>query len=378
MSVAVSIIVPIYHGKQYIKQIIEQIEVCSENTDTEVELLLVNDDPTMPIETDLFSERIAIRVFNTERNRGIHGSRVKGLQAAEGKFILFLDQDDRIFPSYLKSQLGGIGEADAIVCRLIDGNRIYYDEQSPFENAVDKKHVIGKGNTIVSPGQVLLRSSALPDIWKKHILHNNGADDWMLWICMLSEGKRFALNDAILFEHVMEESNTSLHTVKMIQSQQEVVEVIRTSNLLSREEMEMLQQALQSEIYGKLQLLDKFRKMTTLYDEWLCLENKGIRFSDILKNRGYHTCAIYGNGIIGKRIYEVLKHTDIRVCYFIDRSLPYYKESIPVYQPDDELPDVDITIISLIEDGEDVRKLLDRNKHTEIWTITELLQEAHS
>ena len=73
MSVAVSIIVPIYHGKQYIKQIIEQIEVCSENTDTEVELLLVNDDPTMPIETDLFSERIAIRVFNTERNRGIHG-----------------------------------------------------------------------------------------------------------------------------------------------------------------------------------------------------------------------------------------------------------------------------------------------------------------
>ena len=75
MSVAVSIIVPIYHGKQYIKQIIEQIEVCSEKADTEVELLLVNDDPTMPIETDLFSERIAIRVFNTERNRGIHGSR---------------------------------------------------------------------------------------------------------------------------------------------------------------------------------------------------------------------------------------------------------------------------------------------------------------
>ena len=309
--VSVSVVVPVYQGIPYIERMIHQIEACAEVTGAKTELLFVNDDPLTPIKIDIYSYTVDIRILNTEFNRGIHGARVHGLNEAKGEYVLFLDQDDRIFPLYLKSQLDRIKDGDAVVCRLVDGGKIYYDEQRFFQNAVDRNYVIRNGNTIVSPGQVLIRKNSISDIWKKNILHHNGADDWLLWLCMLSEGKQFVLNDDILFEHVMDGNNASLQTVKMIQSEQEVVEIVRKIKLLSDAEMSDLQQAFWKEVFGKIQLLDKFRNMVTLYDDWLKQENRGIRIWDIIKKRGFHKVAIYGNGTIGKQIENSLKEAGI-------------------------------------------------------------------
>lgn len=374
MSAAVSIIVPVYHGKQYINQMVKQVEACSEAIAPAVELLFVNDDPETPVESELYSDKIRIRVFNTDRNRGIHGARVKGLKEAEGEYILFLDQDDRIFPLYLKSQIEKIGCADAVVCRLIDGKRVYYDAQRPFEKAVDKNYLIGKGNLIVSPGQVLMKRQSVSDVWQQQILQNNGADDWFLWICMQSEGKRFRLNEDILFEHVIEGNNASLQTAKMIRSQKEVVDHVKKAGLLSECEIYALEQALWEEVYEKMGLLDKHRKMVLLYDEWMRLNNRGVKLTVPFEDRGYHTCAVYGIGAVGKQIYEALKGTGITVRYFIDRSLPYPEEAVPVYRPDEELPEVDVIILSLVEQEEPVRKLLSEKMNADIWTVTELIK----
>lgn len=377
MLVSVSVVVPVYQGIPYIERMIHQIEACAEVTGAKTELLFVNDDPLTPIKIDIYSYTVDIRILNTEFNRGIHGARVHGLNEAKGEYVLFLDQDDRIFPLYLKSQLYRIKDGDAVVCRLVDGGKIYYDEQRLFQNAVDRNYVIGNGNTIVSPGQVLIRKNSISDIWKKNILHHNGADDWLLWLCMLSEGKQFVLNDDILFEHVMDGNNASLQTVKMIQSEQEVVEIVRKIKLLSDAEMSDLQQAFWKEVFGKIQLLDKFRNMVTLYDDWLKLENRGIKIWDILKKRGFHKVAIYGNGTIGKQIENSLKEAGISVCYFIDRSIPYLKPTIPIYTPKETLPGVDLVIISLVEHEEDVRKILSQKLNAKIWTIGEWIRGMH-
>ncbi len=49
----ISVIVPIYHGKMYIQQMIKQIEAAAKEVDSEVELLLVNDDPQEVLDTNL-------------------------------------------------------------------------------------------------------------------------------------------------------------------------------------------------------------------------------------------------------------------------------------------------------------------------------------
>ncbi len=124
-----------------------------------------------------------------------------------------------------------------------------------------------------------------------------------------------------------------------------------------------------------MRLLDKHRKMAALYDDWMRLKNKGINFTDMIKKEGYCTCAVYGNGAIGKQIYEALRSAGITVLYFMDRSLPYLKGPIPVYGPDEEVPAVDMIIISLVEHEEPVRKLLRRKMEGDIWTITELIRD---
>lgn len=375
MFISVSIIVPVYHGQQYIVPMLRQIEANADKTDSEriIELLFINDDPTSPIKEPLDSEKLEIRVLNTDHNRGIHGARVYGLKEAKGEYILFLDQDDRISPVYLKSQLDKIGKADAVVCQLIEGGRIYYDEQRRFENAVNRNHVIEKGNTIVSPGQVLLKKKSISNVWQDNILKHNGSDDWLLWICMLSERKIFRLNYDILFEHIIEGNNASLQTAKMIQSEQETVEIMRKSGLLSDTEIDALQQSLWKEVYGKLKLLDKFRNMVSLYAEWLRQENRGKRLADAVKEKGFRTVAIYGNGLIGKQIENSLKGTGVLVRYFIDRRLPYLNEGIKVHSPIDRLPEVDMVLISLVEDEREIREMLRCRMNAEIWTIREII-----
>lgn len=130
----ISVIVPIYHGRKYINGMIAQIESCVAECRGEyaLELLFVNDSPDEPIDS-LSSEKIEIRVIETNRNRGIHGARVRGLEHCTGDYILFLDQDDRIRPTYFSSQLAHLGDSDAVVCRLLHEGRQFYDTRMPFE-----------------------------------------------------------------------------------------------------------------------------------------------------------------------------------------------------------------------------------------------------
>ena len=120
----ISIIVPIYHGKQYIDAIIAQIEKCIKKLEKKymVELLLVNDAPEEKL-GEYCSESMDIVVLNTDCNRGIHGARVRGLESCQGEFVLFLDQDDKITEDYLQSQISKMDNCDAIVCRAIHAKK---------------------------------------------------------------------------------------------------------------------------------------------------------------------------------------------------------------------------------------------------------------
>ena len=81
---------------------------------------------------------------------------------------------------------------------------------------ITRDFIISVRNSIISPGQVLIRRDKIPAVWKNTRLSNNGADDWLLWLCMLGAGAELALNPEILFEHVVEGENESINAVHMI------------------------------------------------------------------------------------------------------------------------------------------------------------------
>ena len=376
----VSVIVPIFHGKKYIDSMIAQLEKCAETGCGEflLELLFVNDDPREPI-GDVSSDLIAVKAIETDENRGIHGARVRGLAACTGDYVLFLDQDDRIMPDYFSSQLRHIGDGDAVVCKLLHEGKQFYDTRMPFEQVITREFIISVKNPIISPGQVLLRKEKIPKVWKDIKLKNNGADDWLLWLCMLAEGRKFALAPEVLFEHVVEGNNESINAGHMIESERELYQVIAENRILTGGELEKLHVAVQNVESEHIKLLSKFQKMFFVYNTWMELHEQGIYLEDYLEHQGVRSVAIYGFSYIGKRLSYSLGSGKVAVKYFIDMNAEYLQEeSIQIYKPDAPLPSVDMIIISLVEWTDSIRSTLTALSEAKLCTVTELFEDMRN
>lgn len=373
----ISIIVPVYYGKKYIEPMIKQFELCAEqlNKKYDIELIFSNDAPGDCLEEIYASELITVVVLNTDMNRGIQGARVKGLEHSRGEYVLFLDQDDMIKPSYLRSQLEKIQECDAVVCRAIHEERPFYNSVIVFEEAITKKYMLEQGCGIVSPGQVLLKKEAVSEIWKTNLVSHNGADDWLLWLCMFGEGKSFALNQEILYEHVVHGANTAFHTERMLQSEYDVYEILQRAGIYSIAEINKFKMTIEKIKSNRLALMDKFKKLFFVYNTWIALENKGKTLSGFLKEQGCQKVAIYGYGHVGKQMVGRLRKENVEIAYLADRNAAYIEEDIPAYTIEDDWPETSAVIVTLVEKEEAIVQQIKRKMDVPIWTIRELLAE---
>lgn len=370
----ISVIVPIYHGKKYIKAMMAQVEVAYEKAcdKCEVELLLVNDDPEEML-GDYTSSSIEIVCVETEENRGIHGARIRGILHASGGIVLFLDQDDRIEEDYLKSQLSALEGADAAVCKLLHEKKQFYDTRMPFEKVISKQFMISQRCSIISPGQVLMRKDAIPVVWKNARLKNNGADDWLLWICMMAEGKRFHLNPKILFEHVVDGDNASMDVWKMIQSEREVFDILSRSQVLMPKELSVLHDTVLRTEWEHIKVLCKFQKMFFIYHAWIELQNKGISITDYLRAKNVERVAVYAAGHLGRSLFCHFQKEGFRMEYFIDINADYLEEEVPIYKLEQELLEVDVVIISLVDYEDGLREILAKKTGALVYDMNDLL-----
>ena len=346
----IDVIVPIYKGQHYIKGMINQFEACLERTNgtISIRLILVNDNPEDSFSADHFSERIDVLAVETDQNRGIHGARVRGLSYCRGDYVVFLDQDDRISVDYFNSQLTALGAADAVVCRAMNGGQVFYNHDKQFDELTSVFGMFSVENGILSPGQVLVRREAVSRFWQENILQHNGADDWMLWLCMLYEGKCFTRNPDILYEHTLGSGNYSESTFRMYQSEKEMYEVLERQGYLDVEHLMQLKQAIQKGIEVRLKELDRLKKVTDIYDKWMAVNGGNDSVTQALKRAGCHAVAIYGMGKMGMRLYHEIG-MEIEVKCFIDRNAAYLKADVPVYTLEDDIPQVDMVIIALVD-----------------------------
>ena len=241
MSVAISVIIPWYQGQRFLPGLLSMMErnaeILLDEAGKKLEVLLVNDSPWEKLETEirLLEKPVVpfrLKVLTNPENSGIHATRINGLKAAEGEFILFLDQDDRITDRCLLSQYSSIGDADFVIGNGYDGEQdggrhLIFARPSAQIAAGDLKCQYYYNNLIRSPGQVLIRRSSIPAYWSEQIMKNNGSDDAFLWILMLCSGARAVINEEIVYEHVYTGENSSSNNEAMLRSQLEVAEKLK-------------------------------------------------------------------------------------------------------------------------------------------------------
>ena len=102
MNPLISIIVPTYNVEKYIRTCIESILA---QTYRNIEVIIVNDgstDQSLAVISDLICSHHNIKVIN-QKNQGLSVARNTGIDAATGKYIAFVDADDKIKPDFVSS-----------------------------------------------------------------------------------------------------------------------------------------------------------------------------------------------------------------------------------------------------------------------------------
>jgi len=103
---------------------------------------------------------------------------------------------------------------------------------------------------------------------------------------------------------------------------------------------------------------EKFELYYNDIDLWLTLREEGINIATQLKKRSVETVAIYGFGITGRHLLYDLQNAELSCKYIVDRQKSKVHADLPVYTPDEKLPNVDLIIISSYFYMDEISKML--------------------
>lgn len=224
----ISVVVPVYRGRRYLRETLDSIP--SEVEGLPVEVIVVEDGSPEPERAEDIAVDAGATYYLLDPNRGVAQARRYGAsrsQFSDG-FIMFLDQDDVLLDGALdtlvrtlKSHPDFSWVVSNAMLRFPDGaERPLYVTKHPSLKLSDLKMF----NHIVTPSQVLIRLSSyrscrnVPDD-----MRFPGADDWILWLSLLSESHRalYVSEPQVLYR--MHGANVSTDIPGMRQSEQYVV-----------------------------------------------------------------------------------------------------------------------------------------------------------
>lgn len=111
----VSVILPVYNKEIYLERSIDSV---LQQSYTNLELIIINDGSTDSSEEVILKKmkednRI---IYQNQKNQGVSNSRNQGLYLSKGKYISFLDADDKWEKTFLENMIQEIGDGNVCYC----------------------------------------------------------------------------------------------------------------------------------------------------------------------------------------------------------------------------------------------------------------------
>lgn len=183
----IDVIIPAFNVAPYVGDAIRSVMAQDHHDWT---LTVVDDgssDATARIATATRDSRL--RVIRQD-NAGVSAARNRGLDAASGDAILFLDADDWLAPDALTRLGRGLNAAPDAIAAVggfvrIDGAGRYHPAAPPPDG--DLLHTMLIGNRFINGGHVLLRRTAVRAAGRFHE-HLAFGEDWEYWVRLAITG----------------------------------------------------------------------------------------------------------------------------------------------------------------------------------------------
>lgn len=180
---AVSFVIPCFNSRDTVA---ETAMSALAQRGAPVQVIVVDDGSTDDPEAALRDAGVLDRItFIRQPNGGVSAARNRGLAAATGRYVSFLDADDLVDPDFA-----------AEMVRLLEtrGGRFAYCNYEHFADTPERErlhirypihegHVLGhilNGNFIPTPGAVLLERSLLEG--RSFDARLQGTEDWWMWM----------------------------------------------------------------------------------------------------------------------------------------------------------------------------------------------------
>ena len=217
----VSVIIPAYNADRFIQRAIGSVKA---QTFTDWELIIVNDgstDQTPSLIEAAKSEDTRIQCIHQE-NLGLSHARNAGLRASKGKYIQFLDADDKILPRKLevslqRFQLEPSLDIVASLARVIDSNHSQNKILSlPDNNLMDE--LWEKNFLVVNAPLVkreLIKRVGFFETEGTQLYKLYGCEDWQFWLRANLIGARLQFVSEVLVENYRHDDNMSRKEIEM-------------------------------------------------------------------------------------------------------------------------------------------------------------------
>lgn len=194
MKNLVSVIVPCYNSATYVAETLDSV---LQQTYDNIEVIIVNDGSTDNL-TDViqpYLDKYENFHYYSQENKGLSGARNSGIRISKGQYILGLDADDLIAPTYIERCVDVLDNNPNV--KLVYSRARYFDAmEGDWDFPPYSFRTLLIGNLIYA--SAVMRKSE----FEKYGPYDESLrfyEDWNLWINMLKDGGDVVLLDERLF-----------------------------------------------------------------------------------------------------------------------------------------------------------------------------------
>jgi teichuronic acid biosynthesis glycosyltransferase TuaG len=214
-DIKVSVIIPVHNGAAFIAQAIDSALL----QEVPSEIIVIDDCSTDDLQQVLapYLAQSQIRLLSNQKQLGVAESRNKGIRAAKGEYIAFLDCDDWWEKGKLIKQLQLMNETGDVLCAT--ARRLVNEQGQPTGKVIGVKKELTYRDLLfqnpVNCSSVLVRrdvAAAFP------MAHDECHEDYIMWLQILKKYQRAcAVNEPLLNYRLSDsgKSGSKLQSAKM-------------------------------------------------------------------------------------------------------------------------------------------------------------------
>ncbi|MDO4629112.1 MAG: glycosyltransferase family 2 protein [Planctomycetia bacterium] len=336
MSPKVSIIIPVYNTKPYLR---ECLDSAMNQTLREIEIICINDGSTDGSSEilDEYTQKDSRFVVIHQKNAGVSAARNRGLNLAHGEFIAFLDSDDLYELTLCEETYQKALETNADVVAFLmkrPNSRAQYDtnEIQTIDGVVDKLNLCFEGGP-----------SCCSKLWKSEFLRKNNihfpngisfSEDMFFCLQAVFATSTFAILNQYLYTYRKRANSLTTNQDTKYAIQQVNVTLVAISYIpttFSEKDAEIIKIYLYSYLLHIIFFFNEkwngkdielfYQKIVQKFPKnfWLLLRQNKLEVRPTIKNR---LCMM--NGTFYQRLTAYFKYRKyVFIDYFVKKLIPH-------------------------------------------------------